>query len=697
MSIEISGETCRDAEALSRLEWLETDGLGGYASSTVLTSHTRKYHGLLVANLPAPAAGRHVLLSKYEESLLTPSGERFLTCHHYPGVLFPTPPALPAGFTLDDAPAWDYHLENGIAIRREILMPQGRASTLVRYLLTGTDQPLVLRLKPLLAYRRNHSLGRAYDGIRRDLAVFENGFSVEPCAGMPPLFIQWPPGADASLRPENGWFRNFEYHEERRRGFDFQEDLFLPAVIEITLHPGRPLVVAAGTTPLAEPPEECWNAETARREEERRENLRLIRGRTSNLSDIETAERLFRAAAQLAVRLPSGRPALLAGYHWFEDWGRDTMIALPGTMFLTGRLEAGLAILQAFSRLEKDGLLPNFINPDGTASYNSVDASLWFFHTVQQYLQAGGEIHHVRTELWPVMRRIVAAYASGLDNPPVRMVGNGLLNAGTPDTQLTWMDAKVDGRPVTPRWGLTVEINALWYNALRFCEELAATFGDGEFSLPVAPETLAQSFRDTFWLPAEHYLADCVNTGGVNRDLRPNQIFAAALPHSPLTPQQAGAVVAAVQEKLLTPCGLRTLAPDAPAYRPRYEGDGRTRDAAYHQGTVWPWLFGPFAAAYLKVTPGTPGALARLREWMGAWPHQLAEAGLGSLSEVADAEPPHRPNGCISQAWSVGELLRAYHLLWDAEAAARRKKKAAPRTAAKPRTPRKPKQLLLSL
>ncbi len=687
MSIEISGDDCRDEAVLSRLEWLEADGLGGYASSTVLTSHSRKYHGLLVANLPPPAAGRYVLLSKYEESLLTPAGERFLTCHHYPGVLFPTPAALPAAFELDDVPAWTYRLD-GCELRREILMPRGRACVLVRYLLTGTEQTVVLRLKPLLAFRSHHALMRANDAVRGGIRPLADGFAAEPYGGMPALFFQWPAGTDAGVRATGLWYRDFEYHEERRRGFDFREDLFNPATAEITLQPGQPLVVAAGIAELAEPPDELWRAETARRQDERRAARRAIRRRTANLSDIETAEQLFRAAGQFAIRTPAGRPALLAGYPWFEDWGRDTMIALPGAMFLTGRLGNGLDILLAFSRLEKNGLLPNFINPDGSASYNSVDASLWFFHAVQQYLKAGGDPQPVRDELWPVMRRITAAYAAGIADPPVRMDERGLLHAGTRGTQLTWMDAKVDGRPVTPRWGCAVEINALWYNALCFCREVAKTLGDKEFKLPVAPETVAGGFRETFWLPREKHLADCVNEDGADRSLRPNQIFAAALPHSPLTAAQARAVAAAVAETLLTPCGLRTLAPSEPGYRPRYEGDGRTRDAAYHQGTAWPWLFGAFAEAHLRVAGGTPAATARLREWMGAWPRHLAEAGIGSVSEVADAEPPHRPNGCISQAWSVGEVIRAYHLLWEAEQAA---KPAAKRRA------RTPRQLLLGL
>ena len=670
MTIEFSGAVCQDADALAELEWLEADGLGGYASSSVLTSHTRRYHGLLVANLPPPAAGRHVLLSKYEESLLVAGGEQFLTCHHYPGVLFPTPPVLPFVFELDDAPAWNYHVA-GLSVRREILMPFGRACTLVRYLLTGTDESIVLRLKPLLAYRRNHTLMRAHTAVRKEITALANGFSVTPYEGMPSLFIQWSAAAATRLRATGDWYRDFEYYEERRRGFDFREDLYTPATIEITLRPGEELIVAAGIVPLEESPDNLWRAELARRYEERQSNRRLIRTRTANLSDIETAESLFHAAAQFAIHTPAGRPALLAGYPWFEDWGRDTMIALPGTTFFAGRLDAGLAILQALSQLEMGGLLPNYINPDGTASYNSVDAALWFFHTIQQYIQAGGDRQRVHDELWPVMRRILAAYARGITDPSVRMDADGLLHAGTRETQLTWMDAKAGGQPVTPRWGCAVEINALWYNALLFCHELAVLFGDTKFTLPVDPEKLARRFRETFWLPDAKHLADCVNETGADHALRPNQIFAVALPYSPLTAPQARAVVVAVTDHLLTPFGLRTLAPSDPAYRPRYEGDAVSRDSAYHQGTVWPWLFGPFAAAYLKVNPHTAGNLGRLREWMSAWPRHLAEAGLGSISEIADAEPPHRPNGCISQAWSVGEILRAYHLLWAAEAEAK--------------------------
>ncbi len=670
MKTEWSSAECADIHALLAREWLETNGRGSYASSTVAGSHSRRYHGLLVANLPPPADGRHVLLSKIEDSVLDAAdrdgnsgAETFLTCHHFPGVLAPEPVPLPERFIAGLCPEWTYRLPGGARITRAVLMPRGRDAVLFRYTLHDSDRPLRLRVKPFLACRRNHALMRKNDAARAGGEPRPDGICLAPYDGLPPVCLRWTPGRLRHCETAGVWYENFEYLEERRRGFDCREDLFLPVRLELLLLPGEPLTLAATAGELDADPGTLWNAELEERRRDAETDAAWLRQRLP-FDAIGIGAALLRAGRAFSIRTPAGRPALLAGYHWFEDWGRDTMIALPGCLFQSPRREEGFAILCAFAEHEREGLLPNFINPDGSASYNSVDAALWFFRAVQHYLEAGGNAKAVRKRLWPVMRRILKTLARGLQQPPVCMDGDGLLWAGSPETQLTWMDATAHGRPVTPRWGMAVEINALWHNALAFSCELAEQFEDKKFSPPAAPKTVAAAFRRHFWLEDRKFLADCINENGTDASLRPNQIFAVAVPYSPLTKTMMRAVLDTVTEHLLTPCGLRTLAPFEPAFRPRYEGGPDERDAAYHQGTVWPWLLGGYADALIRVHgPDSKPAKAFRLQLETFLDRHLAEAGLGCVSEIFDATDPQRPDGCIAQAWSAGELLRAWLLL----------------------------------
>ena len=666
MGFTVDGEACRNPSFLLRREWLETNGLGGYASGTLLTSHTRRYHGLLVANLPAPLNGRHVLLSKFEESVLIAGRETFLTQHQFAGGLFPPNVAPLSRFQVLECPTWTYDI-GGVQLQRSLMLLPGRNAILVSYSCLHAAEPVRLRLKPFLAFRRNHLLMRENSCVNPEVQPIAHGCRMEPYAGMPPFFLHWSAAAKPALGALGLWYRGFEYPEEARRGYDFREDLFAPCVLELSLLPGRELFVAASTEDLMHL-DLLWRRETRRRQQAHQRNLDHCRKLTRFPEEAGFVAQLMAAADQFRIITPAGRPALLAGYHWFEDWGRDTMISLPGIAFCTGRHTDGLAIIDAFLHRETDGFLPNFFNPDGTAAYNSVDASLWFFWTLQQFLRAGGALDRLREKHWPAMQRILAAYSAGCDTPLLRMNADGLLYAGSPDTQLTWMDAHVDGKPVTPRWGYAVEINALWFNAVAFAVELARALGDTSFRPPAPPDKLAAAFQRLFWLEREQYLADVIHDGdGVDTALRPNQIFAVSLPHTPLLPAQQRAVVDQVQRHLLTPCGLRTLAPTDPHYRSHYGGTVQQRDFAYHQGTVWPWLLGAFCEAYLRTHSDQGAAIAQVRHWLRPWQEQVTEAGLGTVSEIYDADPPHAPNGCISQAWSVAEIIRSYVLLWQAE------------------------------
>jgi predicted glycogen debranching enzyme len=380
--------------------------------------------------------------------------------------------------------------------------------------------------------------------------------------------------------------------------------------------------------------------------------------------DREILSLLMDAGRSFLITTPSGRPAVIAGYPWFGSWGRDTLISLPGLCFCTGHIAEGIEILTEIGRHERDGLLPNFFSGSGTPeAYNTVDSSLWYFRAVQELLRVSGNKSLIREYYWPVMKRIIRSFMDGT-RFEIGMVPEGLLYAGDERTALTWMDATVGGIPVTPRHGCPVEINALWYNALCFTRTLAEEFGNPVFSDSDPVPVLKRSFREVFRNPQGNGLGDVYRDGVLDCSVRPNQIFAVALPFSPLEPAEQASVVRVVRDQLLTPCGLRTLSPDDPAYRGIYRGNPEARDGAYHQGTVWPWLLGAFGEASLRVSENPEREKENLRQYLRAFLKQhLWVAGIGSVSEVFDGDAPHRPGGCIAQAWSVAELIRLYTLI----------------------------------
>ncbi len=670
-------------------EWLETDGQGGYASSTLENRHTRRYHGLFVANLRKPE-GRHLLLSKLEDSLLADGQEYFFSSHRYPGLLFPPGPPMLHEFVLDLCPRFHYRAgRTGAA--KSILMPRERGIVLVRYDLDRCPRGSVLRLKPFLAFRGIHRLSHENPFLRTGTERVENGFRIEPYAGMPPLFVR--SSRVARFTPSPLWYKRFQYSEERERGFDWEEDLFFPGSMEIPVERKCTVIISFSCDPPAGDPAAMWKTEVIRRGREQAADRRGARGagvqpfpaRSESPpprgpdapqaggnqdgagftdEDRELLLALLGAGRAFLITTPSGRPAVIAGYPWFESWGRDTLISLPGLCFESGRIPEGIEILTEVGRHERDGLLPNFFSADGDPeAYNTVDGSLWYFRAVQELLRVTGDRELIRARFWPVMRRIIHAFIEGT-RFRIGMDSRGLLHAGEGVTALTWMDATVGGIPVTPRHGAPVEINALWYNALCLTRDLGAQLGEAAFPGPDPIPLLRRSFRETFWNAAEGCLGDVFRDGILDGAVRPNQIFAVSLPHSPLDPADRAAVVRTVRERLLTPCGLRTLAPGEPAYRGRYRGTPAERDGAYHQGTVWPWLLGAFGEAALRVAPDPRQERDILLRYLRTFLRgHLVEAGIGSVSEVFDGEAPHRPGGCIAQAWSVAELIRLYGLL----------------------------------
>ena len=650
--IQINQQTCGDPGAALSREWLETNALGGFASSTIIGLNTRRYHGLLVA-ATKPPVGRLVLLSKLEETLFVDGRPFDLSANRYPGVVHPQGFRYLKQFRLDPFPVFTYEVE-GIEIEKTVFMVHGENSTVVHYELKKDHHPespknLWLEIRPLIAFRDYHSTTHENEAISAAVAESYGLATVTPYQGLPSLHFAH---NAAALRKAGNWYRNFEYDAERERGLDFSEDLFNPLVLGFDLRLSRHASVIASTE----------KRDVASVAEYRQAAITRHRNAIVSSPIEDSFAQTLAASADQYIVSRGDQKTVIAGYHWFSDWGRDTMIALPGLTLPTGKHEVARSILRTFAKHVNQGMLPNrFPDAGETPEYNTVDATLWFFEAARAFLEYTGDLEFVRAELYPVFADIIAWHVRGT-RYGIKVDSSGLLTSGEPGVQLTWMDAKVGDWVVTPRRGKPVEIQALWYNALCIMEDLASRFGDeAEQKRYRGMATVASwSFNRLFWNEKDACLYDVVNGGPPNPSIRPNQIFAVSLTHSMLSPERTRSVVTKVREHLLTPYGLRSLAPSDPQYRGRYTGGPAERDGAYHQGTVWPWLIGPFITAYVKVNEGSPEARSQAAEWLNPLQGHLSEGGLGHISEIFDGDPPHRPCGCIAQAWSVGEVLRAY-------------------------------------
>jgi len=651
--ISFDQKVCNDLAAANQLEWLETNGLGGFAASTITGLNTRRYHGLLVAATPTPV-DRFVLLSKLEEVLIVDGTRYELSSNAYPGVTHPCGFELLAGFRLDPYPVFTFVID-GLTFEKHVCMLHGENTIVIRYEVKGRNiarRQVSLEVRPLIAYRDYHSTTHENPVIDRNLDVSDDVASLTPYHGMPAMHI----AHNATLLAATGdWYRNFQYACEMERGLDFEEDLFNPLVLTFELGRGKSAVVIASTEKRSADEAETLIA----REVKRRKKIADAAPVQSELG-----RSLAIAADQFLVKRGE-QYTVIAGYPWFGDWGRDTMIALPGLTLATGRLDVAKSIFLEFSKHVSQGMLPNRFPEAGTPpEYNTVDATLWYFEAVRSYLAAGGEEKFVRESLYPVLLDIINWHVKGTRYGIYMEEGNGLLHAGEPGVQLTWMDAKIGDWVVTPRIGKPVEIQALWFNALRIMADLAQRFADdASFRRFDRMAIVAQwSFNKLFWNESAGCLYDVVNGGPPDASIRPNQILAVSLHHSMLPQNRAQKIVEKVQAELLTVVGLRTLPASDPRYVGKYFGDQRARDAAYHQGTVWPWLLGPFLEAYLKVNRNEPGARAQVEVWLNGIATHLQAAGLGQISEIFDADVPHSPVGCTAQAWSVAELLRVQKL-----------------------------------
>ncbi len=647
--IRFNQEACRNLDYALQHEWLETNGLGGFSSSSICGLNTRRYHGLLVA-ATKPPVGRLLLLAKLEEILLIDGRRYDLSANQYPGVVHPQGYQFQVEFRLDPFPVFTYRVE-GFELEKRLFMVHGENTTVIQYELRRNDQnatsEILLEVRPLVAFRDFHSTTHENDSLNRFILVEPGMATLSPYMGLPELHL----AHDADAMEETGvWYRNFEYSVERDRGLDYQEDLFNPLILKFQMNSRSIAAIIASTERhKAQQATSFCNQEIQRRAD-------LKRGvPNTNLM----MQSLAAAADQFIVQRGELK-TIIAGYHWFSDWGRDTMISLPGLTLVTGRTEIARDILLASADSLDRGLLPNrFPDAGEPAEYNTADATLWFFEAIRSYCKYSGDAALVRDHLYLKLKSIVDWHIRGT-NFGIGVDTDGLLNCGEPGVQLTWMDAKVGDWVVTPRYGKPVEIQALWYNALRIMESFAADFDPTcESMYAELADKAKASFYKTFWNEASGCLFDVVQDGQGDGSIRPNQIFVVSLPYTMLTNDQALQVVAVVERELLTPVGLRTLNRDDPKYRPRYEGGVSERDSAYHQGTVWLWLLGPFLTAYLKVHQRSAGSQDKARQWLLGLQEQMMETGLGRLPEIADGDFPHKWAGCISQAWSVAELLRA--------------------------------------
>jgi predicted glycogen debranching enzyme len=650
--IEFDQEICGNLDSALRREWLETNGLGGFASSTITGLNTRRYHGLLVA-ATKPPVGREVLLSKLEETLLIDGQPVDLSCNRYPGVVHPQGFRYLTDFRLDPFPIFTYDVE-GIVIEKTVFMVYGENTTVVQYEVktTNRSQPsnsLRLEIRPLIAFRDYHSTTHANGGLNAAVEQAPELAAVAPYPGLPTLYLAH---NAVELQKTGDWYRNFEYDIEHERGLDFTEDLFNHFILRFDLLSNHPASIIASIKHR-----DVARASQYRQSEiERRQNV----AQASPLKD-DFAQALTAASEQYIVAR-GDKKTIIAGYHWFSDWGRDTMISLPGLTLPNGRHDVARSILRTFARHVDQGMLPNrFPDAGETAEYNTVDATLWFFEAARAYFVYTGDKEFVRSELYPVFTEIISWHARGT-RYGIKVDPSGMLTSGEPGVQLTWMDAKVGDWVVTPRRGKPVEIQALWYNALCIMEELARRFGDdaAQERYRNMAAMAKGAFNRLFWNEGDNCLYDVVSDGPPDASTRPNQIFAVSLPYTKLSPDRARSVVEKVREHLLTPYGLRTLAPSDPQYRGRYTGGPVERDGAYHQGTVWPWLIGPFITAYVKVNGASDAARKQASEWLQPLRDHLSDAALGHISEIFDGDAPQRPAGCVAQAWSVGEVLRAY-------------------------------------
>jgi predicted glycogen debranching enzyme len=656
-TVQFGRSICGELGEAERREWLVTNGLGGFASGTIAGTLTRRYHGLLIAALRPPAE-RMLLVAKTDESVLYGGAVYELAANRWKDDFI-----APRGFTLLErfyldgtTPVWHYAMADAL-LEKRIWMEPGANTSYVRYRLLRAASPLELRLRALVNYRDFH--GNTHAGDREmEIAPVESGLRIDASPGAHPFWLRADRGA---FEVENVWYRDFILSQETLRGLDDRDDHLSAGRFTVTLAPNESVTLIAGLedqgTFLAAQAEMAWGR--------RVEHEAAVIAAWARNGAAEAAPAWLRqcvlAADQFLVASGNGSEprSVIAGYHWFGAWGRDTMIALPGLTLTTGRTKIAQRILTAFAAFVDQGMLPNFFPENGEPPlYDTVDAALWYIEAAARYFEATGD-RETLTALWPVLQSVIDGYRSGARHG-IHMDDDGLIaTGGGAAVGLTWMDAKAGDQIVTPRVGKPIEISALWYNALQRMTRLGTLLDKPVEDYDQIARTAATGF-DRFWNAECSFCYDVLDgPNGDDATLRPNQIFAVALPHCALSPERQRGVVASCAALLLTSNGLRTLPPADPRFVGQYAGSPTERDVAYHEGTAWPWLLGPFAVAYARAYGDALGA----RAFLDPLADQVGGRGLGSISEVADGTAPFAAGGAIAQAWSVAELLRAWHEL----------------------------------
>ena len=654
-----------DNKLLARDEWLDTNGLGSYSSSSIENCNTRRYHGLLVCR-QAGFEHRFVLLSKFDETVFIGDEEFYLSKNYFsPGVVVPDKEKLlNSEFNQELNPKWVFQNHNS-QITKEVLMVYGQDITLIKYTYENLSKDralnlIHLNLRPFLAFRNFNHLSKENDSLNFSYTRLDKTVSYKPYPTLSELNLSF--SEDFKVEEFSCWYEKFLYLEELERGYDYEEDLACPGVISLKLESKKSVYVAVHNSgELKKSLKSLWSEEFSRR-------AKLIK--SNNLKNADMLSQLTYAANQFLIKSKNDTYSIIAGYHWFGEWGRDTMISLPGILLETSLEKEFIKVFKRFLDFKQDGLIPNMIGDDVEHSaYNSVDASLWLFWALQQfYYKKKCSLSLIKKEFWEDLKDIINAYQEGR-SAHIKFNDLGLIESGTEQDSLTWMDARVNGLAVTPRRGMLVEINALWFNALSFVEELAIEFKD-PFKDKVSDlkDKVKANYTKVFWLEEKGYLADYVLPTYVNgsqnptlipnKQLRPNQLLAISLEYSPISKFEQVSLVRIVEEELLTPFGLRTLNKADSQYKGHCEGDVNIRDAAYHNGTVWTWLLGPFFDALLKTTDNLDATKKRIRTMINYFDSHLKHGGYYSVSEIFDADEPHAPRGCIAQAWSVAELRR---------------------------------------
>ena len=623
-------------------EMLRTNRRGAYASTTLIKANTRKYHGLLVAPQPAIDDELHVLLSSVDPTIIQHNSEFNLGLHQYPNNnFFPKGHKYVRELHSDPIPKIVYRV-GGVVLEVESVFSHDADRIMLKYTLVDCHSKTTLLLKPYLAFRQRHQLSKANEFADKKYKDEKNGVSFKLYQGYSRLFLQFSKKVDYIHVPD--WYYNIEYVEEMRRGYEYQEDLFVPGYFEFEMKKGESVILSAGIDDVNPTGiKRAFNAE--------------IKQRVPRSS----FENCLLNSAQQFVRHQDDKAFIIAGYPWFGAWGRDTFVSLPGLSEAIDSKTITKVLDTSVKHMMRGPLFMNYKQGDANA-YNSADAPLWFIWALQKLSQNKSNPLSIKKSWYDAMITILNGYRAGTDYG-IHMAENGLIWIGEHGTPLTWMDAMVGGKPVTPRIGFVVEINALWYNALNFALQMAEERKDTKLikEWKDTPKKTAASFKELFWNKDVGYLADYVNGDYHDWSIRPNMVIAAAMPFSPISKKIRQLVLSKVSEHLLTERGLRSLSPRNPNYKGTCEGNQVERDLAYHQGTVWPWLFGPFVEAYLDVH-GRSG-VRKMQWYLERLEENMTDHGIGTISEIYDGDPPFTARGCISQAWSVAEVLRAKQLI----------------------------------